>query len=102
LVAAGQNGATPTNAQLIMGQFNTTPTTITSGNVSPFQLDANGNLLVNVKVGGGTGGTSSTFGSAFPSTGTAIGATNGTNMQPLNVDGSGNLKVNIAAGGGSG
>lgn len=29
---------------------------------------------------GGSGGTSSTFGSAFPTTGTAIGLTNGTNM----------------------
>jgi hypothetical protein len=39
-----------------MGQFNTTPTTITSGNVSPFQMDNAGNLLVNVKAGGAGGG----------------------------------------------
>lgn len=75
-----QNSATVANGQLALAQFNTTPTTITSGNMSPFQLDANGNLLVNVKAGGGSGGTSSAFGSAFPSTGTAIGLTNGTNM----------------------
>ena len=56
LAAATQNVATPTNGQLAMGQFNTTPTTITSGNTSPLQLDNAGNLLVNVKVGGGTGG----------------------------------------------
>src|SRR6185312_480624 len=56
LVASTQNGATPTNGQLSLGQFNTSPTTITSGNSSPFQLDNAGNLLVNVKAGGAGGG----------------------------------------------
>jgi len=46
---AGQNVAAPANAFLVGGEFNTTPTTITSGNASPLQLDANGNLLVNIK-----------------------------------------------------
>lgn len=45
--AAGQNASSPANEILIAGQFNTTPTTITSGNVSPFQLDSSGKLLVN-------------------------------------------------------
>src|SRR5581483_4618490 len=40
------------------------------------------------------------FGSAFPSSGTPIGATDGVNMQPVKVDGSGNLLVNVAAGSG--
>ena len=53
---AGQNQATPTNQIAVGGQFNTTPTTITSGNVSPLQLDNAGNLLVNVKTGGAGGG----------------------------------------------
>lgn len=44
--------------------------------------------------GGGGGGTSSTFGAAFPATGTAIGVSDGTNMTFLLVDGSGFLKVN--------
>jgi len=56
LVASTQNGATPTNGQLAMGQFNTTPTTITSGNVSPLQLDSSGNMKVNVVAGGAGGG----------------------------------------------
>lgn len=77
---ATQNSASATNGRMALGQFNTTPTTITSGNMSPLQMDSAGNLLVNVKTGGGSGGTSSTFGSAFPTTGTAIGLTNGTNM----------------------
>jgi hypothetical protein len=78
--ATGQN-QTPPSGWLMMGaEFNTSPTTITSGNASPLQVDSAGNLLVNVKTGGGSGGTSSSFGSAFPGTGTAIGLTNGTNM----------------------
>lgn len=43
---AGQNAASPANAILIGGQFNTTPTTLTSGNSSPLQLDSAGNLKV--------------------------------------------------------
>src|SRR6185503_14848869 len=43
---------------------------------------------------GATGGTSSTFGSTFPTTGTAIGAIDSTGkMAGLNLDGSGNLKI---------
>ena len=79
--ATGQNVAAPGNELIMGGQFNTSPTTITSGNVSPLQLDNAGNLKVNVTVGGGTGGTSSTFGSAFPGTGTAFGINDGTNMR---------------------
>lgn len=80
-----QNSASVANGHLVLGQFNTTPTTITSGNMSPFQLDNAGNLLVNVKAGGGSGGTSSNFGSAFPAAGTAIGFTNGTNLTAASV-----------------
>lgn len=72
LTASTQNGATPTNSQLVMGQFNTTPTTITSGNVSPLQMDANGNLLVNIKAGAGSGGTALADASAFTQGTTSI------------------------------
>lgn len=51
-----QNSTTVANGHLALAQFNTTPTTISSGNMSPFQLDTNGNLLVNVKAGGAGGG----------------------------------------------
>lgn len=50
-VFSGQNAAAPGTAVVMGGQFNTTPTTITTGNVSPFQMDSAGNLLVNVKTG---------------------------------------------------
>jgi hypothetical protein len=55
--AAGQNAASPANELLIAGQFNTSPTTITSGNVSPVQLDNAGSLLVHITAGAGSGGT---------------------------------------------
>jgi hypothetical protein len=44
--AAGQNASSPANEVLIGGQFNTSPTTITSGNMSPLQLNSAGQLLV--------------------------------------------------------
>jgi hypothetical protein len=46
--------------------------------------------------GGGSGGTSSSFGSAFPSTGTAIGASDGVNMQGLQVESSSNKNLKVA------
>lgn len=65
-----------------------------SATAVPLAADpATGRLLVNAT--GSSGGTSSTFGTTFPTTGTAVGASDGTNMQPLQVDGSGNLKVNV-------
>lgn len=84
----------------VSGVYNITPPALTSGWRGDLQLDANGNLLVNLAVGGGTGGTASTFQAALPTLGTAIGAqsASGALMQPLNLDGGGNLKVNVAAG----
>lgn len=83
---SGQTGT------LIEGAVTTSSPTYTTAQTSPLSLDTSGNLRVNVVAGGASGGTSSSFSSAFPSTGTAIGATDGTNMKPLNVDVSGNLK----------
>ena len=64
-----------------------------AGAIAIVAVDASRNLCVNVKAGGGAGGTSSTFNAVFPGTGTAVGASDGTNMKPLLVDGSGNLKI---------
>ena len=52
----GQNATQPANAILIGGEFNTSPTTITSGNASPLQLDNAGNLKINVAAGGNSNG----------------------------------------------
>jgi hypothetical protein len=101
LAVSTQNVSSPTNALLVQGQFNTSPTTITSGNASPLQLDNAGNLLVNVKAGGGSGGTSSSFGATFPSTGTAIGMSQGGNMVAFTGT-SNNLNVQCANCSGSG
>lgn len=51
---------------------------------------------------GGSGGTSSNFGSAMPSAGTAIGLYDGTNMVRAKGDETSGLWVNIKAGAGSG
>ena len=90
------NGAS--NAALQGGVYSSSPPTLTNGQQIPLQVDANGNLKVNIVTGGGGGGgggTSSTYGSAFPVTGTAIGAKNGTNMVNLTADGANNLNVDL-------
>lgn len=60
-------------------------------------VNSDGSINVNGG-GGGGGGTSSNFNSAFPTAGTAAGASDGTNMKPLLVDASGFLKVILQTG----
>lgn len=48
LDASGQNASAPANWLQIGCQFNTSPTTIASGNGSPCQLDSAGNLLTRI------------------------------------------------------
>jgi hypothetical protein len=81
-------------ALTVLSAFVTTPSFAASVNISCVQDYTTGectdvgdsaNRAVNVNVvagGGGGGGTSSTFGAAFPATGTAAGFSDGTNMQP--------------------
>lgn len=94
---SGQKG------NLNLGAVTTGAPTYMTGQSSPLSLDTAGNLRVNVMAGGGSGGTSSSFGAAFPSTGTAAGLeylsspptlTSG-NMAALMGDVNGNLKINI-------
>ncbi len=68
-----------------------------AGTTSIVTMDPTGVLCTSAG-GGGGGGTSSTFGAAFPATGTAAGMSQGGNMVALTGT-SGNLNVNIAAGG---
>jgi hypothetical protein len=100
LVVSTQNSATPTNGQLIEGQFNTTPTTITSGNVSPLQMDNAGNLLVNIKAGASSGAVaqgSTTSGQTGGLTQAAVTTSAPTyttaQTSPLSLDTNGNLRV---------
>ncbi len=109
LVSAAQNGTTPTNGQLAMGQFNTTPTTITSGNVSPLQMDASGNLRVNIAAGASSGAvsqgsaTSGQTGSLIQGAVTTAAPTYTTaQTSPLSLDTTGALRVNVTAGGAGG
>ena len=84
-------------AQYQGGTYNNTAPTLVNGQQTGLQVDINGNLKVNVVTGGGSGGgTSSTYGSSFPVTGTAIGAKNSGNMIAVGADSSGNLLVNLA------
>ena len=97
--AAG--GTAAANSVLFGGIYNSTPLSLTNGQQAGAQLDANGYLKVNVVVGGGTGGTSSTFGAAYPSLGTAVGMSVGGNMVAFTGTG-GNLNVQCANCSGSG
>lgn len=54
-VSSAQNQTTPANMIMVGAEFNTTPTTITTGNASPLQLDSAANLLVNLKTSLPTG-----------------------------------------------
>jgi hypothetical protein len=77
--SAGQNQTMPTNMIMVGGQFNTTPTTIVSGNASPLQLDSGGNLKVNV---------AATITQLIQGD-LAVGATDATSNNPVKVGGTG-------------
>jgi len=104
LVVAQASATSGESGPLVQGAVTTSAPTYTTGQTSPLSLDTSGNLRVNVMAGGGTGGTSSTFGASYPATGTAIGAksSSGSLMSALNLDSGGNLYVNVAAGGAGG
>ncbi len=86
-VGAVANVAAATGMQQVLGvsQYNATPLTVTDTRYQSLQSDVNGFLKVNVAAGGASGGTSSNFGSAFPTPGTAAGFSDGTNMVAAKV-----------------
>lgn len=89
--SAGQSSSVPCGAAWwcsMLGAGN-------AGSAAALQTDASGNLKVNVAAGGGSGGTSSTFGAAFPGTGTAVGMSDGVNMQPFRGDQTNGVFANI-------
>lgn len=95
-------GTAAVSALLAAGVYNSTPLTLTNTQQASLQLDNNGYLKVNTAAGGGSGGTSSTFGATMPTTGTAIGLYDGTNMVRAKGDETSGIWVNIKAGAGSG
>lgn len=83
---------------LFGGVYNSSPPTLTATQASPLQLDANGNLKVNVVTGGGGSGGSgsgSTFNTTFPTTGTAIGGQYAGLLQAIGTDGASDMLVNL-------
>jgi hypothetical protein len=89
------SSAFPSAGTAVGAEYLSNPPSLTSGQMVALQTDSSGNLKVNVAAGGASGGTSSSFAAAFPSTGTAIGAKNGSNMVNLTADLSGNLNVDL-------
>ena len=96
----GAGGADSGFGVKVSGVYNASPPALSSGFRGDLQLDSSGNIKVNIAAGGGSGGTASTIGAAYPTLATAVGAqsASGSLLAALNVDGSGNLKVNVAAG----
>lgn len=76
---AGVSAGTPA-----MGVYEATPTTLADGKMGIVGLAADRSMNVTIVGGGGSGGTSSSFGAAFPADGTAIGIADPSgNMQAL-------------------
>jgi len=94
-------GTAASNSELVGGVFNSSPITLSNTQQSAFQLDSNGYLNVHIQAGGGSGGTSSTFGSSFPTLGTPGGFSQGGNFVAFTGT-SGNLNVQCANCSGSG
>lgn len=79
-------------AQTANGRATSTAPSYANGVASPLSLDLLGNLRTNCVIGCGSG---SSFNSAFPATGQAIGLSDGTNMLPFRGDITNGLWVNI-------
>jgi hypothetical protein len=80
VTAAGVAQGSTTSGQtggLTQCAVTTAAPTYTTGQTSPVSCDTSGNVRI---TGAGGGGTSSTFGAAVPSAGTAAGLSDGTNM----------------------
>lgn len=88
------------NSILTGGVFNLTAPVPTDGQPVALQVDASGNLLVNIASGGGAGGVQYVDGvTQVTPTGTVAFAKNASNvLHALTLDSSGNLNVNLANG----
>lgn len=83
-------------AQLVSG--NVVRFTDASGNIISAGDNVNNAIRVNMVAGAGAGGTSSSYGAAFPASGTAAGFNDGTNMQGarvFDIDTSGGTSYNL-------
>jgi hypothetical protein len=97
------NSSAPTTSFVIGGVYNVTSPAPLPGQALPLQIDANGNILVNIAAGSSSGtqyvdGTTQ----ATPTGTVALGKNPSNVLHSLALDASGNLNVNIAAGSSSG
>lgn len=101
LDAIGQNVTAPANWLQAGCQFNTTPTTISSGSGSPCQVDNAGNLLVNVKTATGLADGSTSSGQTFSKVGgnvtTAAPTYTTAQTNPLSLTTAGALRHDITS-----
>src|SRR6266481_8435672 len=93
------NSSAPTTAFVIGGVYNVTSPAPTPGQALPFQLDANGNILVNIAAGAASGtqyvdGTTQ----ATPTGTVALGKNPSNILHSLALSAAGNLNVNLAEG----
>jgi len=97
------NSAAPTTAFIIGGVYNVTSPAPAPGQALPLQIDANGNILVNIAAGAASGTQYADGTTQVTPTGTVALGKNPTNvLHSLSLDASGNLNVNVAVGGGGG
>jgi hypothetical protein len=80
-------------SQLAGAAYNSSAPTLTNGQQAALQVDASGNLKTNV-----VAGITSTFATTFPTSGFAMGGSNGGNLVYIAADGSHNLDVNCIVG----
>src|SRR6266566_1498773 len=66
------------DAFVVAGEFNVSPPAPVSGQKVPVQVDASGNLLVNVVTGGGSNASVGITGTTAPTSATEIGVIDGT------------------------
>lgn len=93
------SSSVPTTSQVVGGVYNATSPAPSSGQVCALQLDANGNLLVNIAAGAASGTQYVDGVTQLTPTGTAALGKNSSNvLHTLSLDASGNLNVNLAAG----
>src|SRR6266478_4105866 len=97
------NSSAPTTAFIIGGVYNVTSPAPTPGQALPLQIDANGNILVNIAAGAASGTQYADGTTQATPTGTvALGKNPSNILHSISLDASGNLNVNIAAGASSG
>lgn len=96
------NSSTQTSASIIGGVYSLVPPVPIVGQGVPLQVDSNGNLLVNVAVGGGGGGSGTQYvdgvTQATPTGTVAFGKNPSNILHSISLDAFGNLNVNLAAG----